>query len=450
MSLQSHNLGVERTGTSHTCYVYRSTYVCSNSNDQEIFRDVVRILLTVDSSISSFPSHGSSNPTETEVLVMLAECLLAHAYTGYRQGTGDVFSLINFALRDWRQEIAHRYKYGQININKAWRNFASSVNKAALVRLSPYYFALKSLESGMPARLPSRLTIRFGADEIPIVGGAIGACQKLFNQIMDRVVVSATIFEFWFDENARRSHSNDLTLYWNEFSVMEQIASSRAVSTLQQRQLMDRQGRVKSRDMAHLATCAEDAAQCGVLLIEDFLDEELCTRLCRTFADLEEFRYRDATIDPYWNDRALWFVDIKRNLPEVAQLMLSAQRGGLNRIRDFFRLCVPIYADMLQLLQWPEGIYMAPHADNAHWTGDAHLTPYRDFAGIIYLNDDFVGGEIFLTRHNLLVKPRRGMLLAFTGGFYHEHGVTRVEKGKRITMPFFMTFSADKQDPTLS
>ncbi len=31
----------------------------------------------------------------------------------------------------------------------------------------------------------------------------------------------------------------------------------------------------------------------------------------------------------------------------------------------FYRLRVPIYGDLLQIVQWPEGLAMPPHADNA-------------------------------------------------------------------------------------
>jgi hypothetical protein len=41
------------------------------------------------------------------------------------------------------------------------------------------------------------------------------------------------------------------------------------------------------------------------------------------------------------------------------------------------------------------------------------------------------------------------MLVGLTAGFHHEHGVLRVEKGLRLTMPFFLTFDAAKADRTL-
>jgi hypothetical protein len=92
---------------------------------------------------------------------------------------------------------------------------------------------------------------------------------------------------------------------------------------------------------------------------------------------------------------------------------------------------------------------MRPHADNANPDGSLHAMAYRDFAGIVYLNDDYQGGEFYLTALDLVIKPKKGMLLAFTAGFEHEHGVTRVEGRQRLTMPFFLTFDRNRADLSL-
>ncbi len=69
---------------------------------------------------------------------------------------------------------------------------------------------------------------------------------------------------------------------------------------------------------------------------------------------------------------------------------------------------------------------------------------HRDFSGIVYLNDDYQGGEFYFTVHDTAIKPKKGMLVAFTAGFYHEHAVLRVEGAERLTMPFFLTFNQSR------
>jgi 2OG-Fe(II) oxygenase superfamily len=188
-----------------------------------------------------------------------------------------------------------------------------------------------------------------------------------------------------------------------------------------------------------------DALNCVVL--EDFLDATICDGLCEAFRDLStEIVNR---VPGFWDGRFLWHWDVAEAYGELAAHMRRAQRSAAALIIDFYRLAMPIYADLLQVMSWPAGIHMPPHADNANPDGSPHAMAYRDFSGIVYLNDDYRGGEFYFTAHDAVIKPKKGMLVAFTAGFYHEHAVLRVESKQRLTMPFFLTFDRGRADPSL-
>jgi hypothetical protein len=55
------------------------------------------------------------------------------------------------------------------------------------------------------------------------------------------------------------------------------------------------------------------------------------------------------------------------------------------------------------------------------------------------LNDEFDGGEIVIGAQQLVVKPRRGLLLAFPSDAAHVHEVLPVRSGVRYTMPIWFT-----------
>ena len=63
----------------------------------------------------------------------------------------------------------------------------------------------------------------------------------------------------------------------------------------------------------------------------------------------------------------------------------------------------------------------------------AHTDQYTDpsirYATIIYINDDYNGGEIFFTNKNLELKPKPGSLLIFPGNDEFDHGVRHVQSG---------------------
>ena len=66
------------------------------------------------------------------------------------------------------------------------------------------------------------------------------------------------------------------------------------------------------------------------------------------------------------------------------------------------------------------------------WSG--HLST------IVYLNDDYDGGEIYFPRLNYSIKPKRGMLISFPGSLYYIHGVKENLAGNRYTITHWAFF----------
>lgn len=185
------------------------------------------------------------------------------------------------------------------------------------------------------------------------------------------------------------------------------------------------------------------------LILPDFLSADRCAALA-DFARGDDFTRNDADIgEDYWKSRILFYADVHGQRPDLAAIMKQANLSATQRIAQFYRLNAPIFADTLQLVRWSEGMHMEPHADRANPDGSPHDFPHRDFASILYLNDDYEGGEIYFPALDRMLKPRAGMLVAFTGGWRHEHAVLKVRRGTRFTMPAFYGFDPSKRDRTL-
>ena len=62
-------------------------------------------------------------------------------------------------------------------------------------------------------------------------------------------------------------------------------------------------------------------------------------------------------------------------------------------------------------------------------TLDPDESKYKDFAwsghisNLIYLNDNYDGGELYFLSHNLMIKPEPGMLISFPGNHWNRHGI---------------------------
>ena len=74
---------------------------------------------------------------------------------------------------------------------------------------------------------------------------------------------------------------------------------------------------------------------------------------------------------------------------------------------------------------------MTPGAKNAlHWdnyieNGD------EDVSSLLYINDDYSGGELHFPNQNLKIKPKKGTFIFFSGDETVEHEVTTVTEGNR-------------------
>ncbi|XP_009328291.1 PREDICTED: prolyl 3-hydroxylase 3, partial [Pygoscelis adeliae] len=73
---------------------------------------------------------------------------------------------------------------------------------------------------------------------------------------------------------------------------------------------------------------------------------------------------------------------------------------------------------------------------------------YRDYSGILYLNDDFQGGGLFFTEMDTVtvtaeVRPKCGRLVAFSSGKENPHGVWAVSRGRRCAIALWYTHSQE-------
>lgn len=69
-----------------------------------------------------------------------------------------------------------------------------------------------------------------------------------------------------------------------------------------------------------------------------------------------------------------------------------------------------------------EGVKLTAHTDQ-------DTDPSIRYAAILYLNDEYVDGELFFPNKDLTLRPKPGEMLIFPGDKEHEHGVKHVGPG---------------------
>lgn len=103
----------------------------------------------------------------------------------------------------------------------------------------------------------------------------------------------------------------------------------------------------------------------------------------------------------------------------------------------------PRYGVRIEWFEWPDVLFYRPgghydlHTDadlRDPETGCWRRVMDRDFSLLIYLNDDFTGGNLELPHRNETVRPETGMLVAFPSDHRFSHAATPVESGDRYVI----------------
>lgn len=140
----------------------------------------------------------------------------------------------------------------------------------------------------------------------------------------------------------------------------------------------------------------------------------------------------------FWDKRTIHY----HRLPEDIRAMLAPKYQGIQKLfRQEYGLASWVYPDTITLVRWHPGMEQAPHCDDMSDNKDEHPKFKNRFLGsIVYLNDDFAGGETYYPKHNFKVTPKQGRLAVHLGDDNHRHGVTKVENAIRYTLASFWSF----------
>jgi len=93
----------------------------------------------------------------------------------------------------------------------------------------------------------------------------------------------------------------------------------------------------------------------------------------------------------------------------------------------------------------------------SHWlpggSGNLHTDavdrePFIEYSAVLYLNDEYTGGEIYFPRQNFELKPKKYSALFFPGNEQgYLHGVKTVLSGNRYTCLWMHSTKAEFADP---
>lgn len=91
--------------------------------------------------------------------------------------------------------------------------------------------------------------------------------------------------------------------------------------------------------------------------------------------------------------------------------------------------------------KWNVGGFANPHSDNSDSHGEPNAFEINKYVGILYLNEDYDGGELYFPDHDIEFKPNAFSYYVFPGGVENIHGVKEITSGTRYTMVSFWDFA---------
>lgn len=91
--------------------------------------------------------------------------------------------------------------------------------------------------------------------------------------------------------------------------------------------------------------------------------------------------------------------------------------------------------------KWNVGGFANPHSDNSDNHGEPNAFEINKYVGILYLNDNYDGGELYFPDHGIEFKPNALSYYVFPGGVENIHGVKEITAGTRYTMVSFWDFA---------
>ena len=179
----------------------------------------------------------------------------------------------------------------------------------------------------------------------------------------------------------------------------------------------------------------------GMLIIDNLLSPMLCDEIAGECRHIEGERHttggvgaggaalRTGISDQRTSDR-IDVADLSKNVSDLVRGVFTGV------VAPHYRADIEWY-EQPEILRYSDGAEFKLHADSEvrdPTTEKWRRVLDRDLSILLYLNNDFEGGEIEFPVLEFAVRPKRGMLIAFPSGWTFAHAAKPVTSGVRFAL----------------
>lgn len=163
---------------------------------------------------------------------------------------------------------------------------------------------------------------------------------------------------------------------------------------------------------------------------ENFLSKKECDHIITLAKTRNAWLQSGQTLD-FWEGRNtplfsdLMLAEDTEN--KYANIVLKIHDGLRELLRESFNDGKTVYCDQIGIVRWEPGSYQMTHRDDVDGMD-------RVCGAVIYLNDDYSGGETFYPFFEKSFSPKTGKVFAHSSNSDHLHGVTQIGGCTRYTI----------------
>ncbi len=180
------------------------------------------------------------------------------------------------------------------------------------------------------------------------------------------------------------------------------------------------------------------------LIINNFLSKNECHEIINSLDKNE--KYKAKIISNNNLNESIRKTILHNPTDKLRELFHKRINKYKNDIEKFFGVSLLKGTD-IQILEYKEGGHYNCHADNAsvimknnHIVGYKVVRSERKLTTLLFLNEDFLGGEIefchlrYYNNKRVILKPKIGMMIVFPSHGLFAHKVFEIKKGKRFAI----------------
>jgi hypothetical protein len=117
---------------------------------------------------------------------------------------------------------------------------------------------------------------------------------------------------------------------------------------------------------------------------------------------------------------------------QQVQFVYGQLKNALTFVGDHYASSIGVAAGKqapISISKYFSGSEMGPHTDS--------FSPKANISGVLYINDDYEGGELYFPNQDVRIKPEAGSIIMFPSVEPYVHHSVKVTSGEKYISPAF-------------